>query len=94
MKLTMLDRDIATSMITDLDDPDGQDYAPDRVAQQFRYALAELDLALARVVELEAACRCGAAALRMYEPASPTAVELDAAAQGRPSVYALQGGRR
>jgi hypothetical protein len=51
----MLDRDIATSMIADLDDLDGQMYPPDRVAQQFRYALAEMDLAHKRVAELDAA---------------------------------------
>lgn len=55
MDLTMLDRDIATDMITDLDDGlDGPvSYAPDRIAQQFRYALLEIELRDARIAELE-----------------------------------------
>lgn len=40
-----------------------------------------------RVAELERACRCGARALRSHDEESPTARELDSAAEGRPSAY-------
>lgn len=41
--------------------------------------IVELD---ARIAELEAACCCGAAALRMHDVGSPTAVELEKIARG------------
>lgn len=39
------------------------------------------------MAELESACRCGARALRSYNEASASALELEAAAEGRPSAY-------
>lgn len=48
----MLDRQLAESMISDLEDADGQWHLPSRVASQFRHALAELDRALRRVAAI------------------------------------------
>ncbi len=46
-----------------------------------------------RVVELEAACRSGARALRMHAAASPTAVMLDVYGDGRtPDQRVIDGG--
>lgn len=56
MKCELLDRDIAQDMIADLDEdaPDSVSYDRSRIAQQFRYALVEIDRRDARIAELEA----------------------------------------
>lgn len=45
--------------------------------------LAENSALRARISELEAACRCGARALRMYREDSETAVVLEACGDGK-----------